>query len=329
MRAPACARAWGLALLLLEVLPPLAAREKPWVEVRSPNFVAYSDAGVANARRTLEAFEGMRSVFSAALPGLRVDLHKPVVVIVTEDQESMRRFLPQAFEGKDPKRPAGTYFQGRERDYALLRLDLDAQTDQPFSVVFHEYTHAIVHNNFGPLPTWLDEGIADFYGSTEIRSKRVYMGRVPYRHLTTARRSRMPLADLLRVTHGSPEYKDGSKAGVFYAQSWTLVHLLFMDEEARKLDLLGAYLRALGTHTDPLEVAKAGFGDLSEMERRLARYVARPAFSYLDLDLKVQLSDRDFPARPLEEADALALRAEVLARADRKEDATRTKSKFH
>lgn len=309
--------------LLLGFFPALAASEKPWVEVRSPHFIAYSDAGEAEARRTLEAFEGIRSVFTVALPALRVDLHKPVVVVATEHEDSMRRFLPQGFEGKDPKRPGGTYFQGRDRDFALLRLDLDHQINQPFAVVFHEYTHAVIHNNFPALPTWLDEGIADFYGSTEIRSKRVYLGRVPHRHLATVRQSRMPLADLFRVTHDSPVYQEGSKANVFYAQSWSLVHMLFLDDEARKAGLLGAYLRALGTQAGPLAAAQAGFGDMKDLESRLARYVARPAFTFLDLDLKVDLADKDFTVRPVPEAEALVLRAEVLTRARRDEDAAR------
>jgi hypothetical protein len=86
-----------------------AGRKESWVEVRSPHFVAYSDAGEAEARRTLEGFEGIRSVFSALLPGINVDLHKPVVVIVAENEASMRRFVPDQFAGKDPKRSAAVH----------------------------------------------------------------------------------------------------------------------------------------------------------------------------------------------------------------------------
>lgn len=312
----------GLALaVLVNGMVLQAARKEAWVEVRSPHFVAYSDAGEAEARRTLEGFEGIRSVFSAVLPGIKVDLHKPVVVIVAANEASMRRFVPDQFAGKDPKRSSGLYMRGRERDLAIVRLDVGHQEDQPFAVVFHEYTHAIVHNNFSGLPTWLDEGIAEFYGSTEIRSKRVYLGRIPFRHLDTLRRGRMPLKAILQVNHDSPEYMEGSKAGLFYAQSWAMVHYLFLDEEARKAGTLAAYLRALSSKPDPMAAAQEGFGDLARFEGRIAQYVSRPSLSFLDMALQVTLSDRDFRVRPVGEAEALVLRAEVLARSGKEEEA--------
>jgi len=312
-----------LALLALGADLRAAARNRreSWIEVRSPHFVAYSDAGEAEARRTLEGFEGIRSVFSKVLPGINVDLHKPVVVIVAENEASMRRFVPDQFAGKDPKRSSGLYQRGRERDLAIVRLDAGHQEDQPFAVVFHEYTHAIVHNNFSALPTWLDEGIAEFYGSTEIRSKRVYLGRIPYHHLDLLRRGRMPLKALLQVNHDSPEYKEGSKANQFYAQSWAMVHFLFMDEEARKDNTLAAYLRALSRQIDPLAAAQEGFGDLDKLEGRIAQYVSRPSLTFFDMSLQITLSDKDFRARPVGEAEALVIRAEVLAQSRKDEEA--------
>ncbi|MCE1203256.1 MAG: DUF1570 domain-containing protein [Holophagaceae bacterium] len=312
---------WLVLAALLHGTLLQAGRKETWVEVRSPHFVAYSDAGEAEARRILEGFEGIRSVFSKVLPGIKVDLHKPVVVIVAENEASMRRFVPDQFAGKDPKRSSGLYQRGRERDLAIVRLDAGHQEDQPFAVVFHEYTHAIVHNNFSALPTWLDEGIAEFYGSTEIRSKRVYLGRIPFHHLDLLRRGRMPLKALLQVNHDSPEYMEGSKANQFYAQSWAMVHYLFMDEEARKSDMFAAYLRALSRQTDPLAAAQEGFGDLAKLEGRIAQYVSRPSLTFFDMALQVTLSDKDFRARPVGEAEALVIRAEVLAQSRKEEEA--------
>ncbi|HLP30763.1 MAG TPA: DUF1570 domain-containing protein, partial [Geothrix sp.] len=255
------------------------------------------------------------------LPGINVDLHKPVVVIVAENEASMRRFVPDQFAGKDPKRPSGLYLRGPERDLAIVRLDVGHQEDQPFAVVFHEYTHAIVHNHFSGLPTWLDEGIAEFYGSTEIRSKRVYLGRIPFHHLDILRRGRMPLQALLQVNHDSPEYMEGSKANQFYAQSWAMVHYLFMDEEARKGGTLAAYLRALSRQPDPLAAAQEGFGDLAKFEGRIAQYASRPSLTFFDMALQVTRSDKDFRVRPVSEAEALVIRAEVLAQSRKEEEA--------
>lgn len=305
---------------LLVLLPALAcgtglsaAKKEAWVEVKSPHFVAYSDAGEAEARKALKGFEGIRSIFGKVIPGLRVDPPKPMILLVVENEASMKRFLPQAFEGKDPKRPAGYFISGPDRNYAILRLDVDHQVDQPYFVLFHEYTHSIVHQNFPSLPVWLDEGIADFYGATEIRSDHVYLGRVPVGRLVKLRTSiRLPIETLLTVTHDSPHYQEGEKTGIFYAQSWAFVHYLFMDEQARKAGLFQAYLKAARPGTDPLASARQGFGDLDKLQGALTLYSKRSSFGFWNLALTVQLTDKDFQSRELGDPEALVVRAEFL-----------------
>ena len=290
-----------------------AASQEAWVEVRSPHFLAYSDEGEAEARRALVAFEGLRSVFEVIFPGIRLDPPKPMLLIVTRDQDSMARYLPGAFEGKDPKRPAGMFMTGADRNYAILRSDAWSQVDEPYFALFHEYTHCIVHQNFPSLPTWLDEGIADFYGATEIRTDKVYLGRIPRGRLQELQdRGRLPMETLLSVTQDSPHYREGEKAGIFYAQSWAFVHYLFMDEEARKAGLFQTYLRALRREKDPLAAAKAGFGDLGKLQGNLGMYSHQTLFHFWVLPLAVHLTDRDFKARTLDVAEALVVRAEFL-----------------
>lgn len=293
-----------------------------WTEVKSPNFVAYTNAGEDEARKALVGFEGIRSVFGHVFPGLRVDAPKPMFVVVVGGEASMATFLPKAFEGKHPKRPAGVFISGMDRNYAILRSDINLQVDQPYFVVFHEYTHSIIHLNFPGLPTWLDEGIADFYGATEIRSGKVFLGRVPEDRLATIRRlPRLPLETLLTVTHTSPYYQEGDRTGIFYAESWALVHYLFMDEQAKKAGLLQAYMKAYSRETDPLSAARSGFGDLAKFEETLGHYIRRPTLAFWNLPLTVSQSDKDFEKRPLDAAEALVIRAEFLQHAGQEEAA--------
>ncbi|WP_275975977.1 DUF1570 domain-containing protein [Geothrix oryzisoli] len=299
-----------------------AARKETWVEVKSPHFLAYSDAGEREARKALKGFEAIRSVFGTIFPGIRVDAPKPLVVLVLEDEASMKRFLPKEFEGKDPKRSAGVFFPGRERNYAVLRLDVDHQMDQPYFVLFHEYTHSIVHQNFPALPTWLDEGLADFYGATEIHSERVYLGRVPVGRLGQMRTHvHLPLETLFRVTHDSPHYREGEKTGIFYAQSWALVHYLFMDAAAQKAGLFKAYLQALTPGREALDAARQGFGDLEKLQANLSLYSRKDAYGYWNLPLDVKLTDKDFRTRPMREAESLLVRAEFLQHSRQEKEA--------
>lgn len=299
-----------------------AAGKEAWVEVKSPHFVAYSDAGEVEARKALKGFEAIRSVFQEVLPGIRVDPPKPMILLVVRNEASMKRFLPRDFEGKDASRPAGYFLPSADRDYALLRLDVGHHADQPYFVLFHEYTHGIVHLNFPALPVWLDEGLADFYGATEITSDQVGLGQVPAGRLARLRRGPLlPLETLLTVNHRSPEYQERDKFGMFYAQSWAFVHYLFMDEQAKKADLFQAYLKALPAAADPLAAARDGFGDLGKLQDTLARYARRPTYGHWDLPLRIKLTDRDFLTRVLNEAEGLLVRAEFLQQARRGREA--------
>jgi len=304
----------GLALAaLLHGTLLQAGRKESWVEVRSPHFVAYSDAGEAEAKKALMGFEGIRSVFGTIFPGVRVDPPKPMVIFVLEDEASMKRLLPKPFEGKDPVRPAGMFYQREDCNYAILRLDISHQVDQPYFVLFHEYTHSIVHQNFPALPTWLDEGLADFYGATEIRSEHVYLGRIPVGRLALLRaKIRLPLETLFTVTHDSPHYQEGEKSGLFYAQSWAFVHYLFMDDQALKAGLFRNYLKAVSGGADPLTAARTGFGDLDKLQGALTTYSQRSRFGFWDFPLTVKLTDRDFQVRALDEVGSWVARAEFL-----------------
>ena len=46
----------------------------------------------------------------------------------------------------------------------MVRLDTWGQGAH--EVVYHEYTHSILHMNSHWLPVWLDEGVAEFYAYT-------------------------------------------------------------------------------------------------------------------------------------------------------------------
>ncbi len=39
-------------------------------------------------------------------------------------------------------------------------------------LVYHEYTHTILHLNSHWLPTWLDEGMAEFYSYTRFEQHK-------------------------------------------------------------------------------------------------------------------------------------------------------------
>src|SRR5579863_2224863 len=169
-----------LLLLLLGFVPGACgialAAEKPdvWLEVRSPRFIVVSNAGEKQAERVGEHFEMIRSVFRKAFPNLRVDPSSPIVILAVKNEQNFRELHPEAWMGKGPLIQAGVFIHGPERNYVLLRLD--AEGDNPYHALYHEYTHLVVSQISADLPTWLNEGLAEFYGNSEIHNKEVWLG---------------------------------------------------------------------------------------------------------------------------------------------------------
>ena len=63
-----------LVLLFVGVSSPVAqASEKPWTEVRSPNFRVLTNGSAADGRRVAREFEQMRTVFAVAFPKMRLE----------------------------------------------------------------------------------------------------------------------------------------------------------------------------------------------------------------------------------------------------------------
>lgn len=316
------AAAFLLLALLLGGSGALSGNEESWVEVRSPHYSAVSNAGEAEARAALRQFEAIREVFRKVLPEARTETGRPLTLVVLQDETSMRRFAPGPFEGQDPSRPAGRFLRSQDMDFAILRLDVQHQDRQPYFTLYHEFAHGIIHGNLGHVPAWLDEGIADFYGATEIRRDRVRIGQVPEARLDRLRRSALlPAEVFFTVDRDSPHYRQAGKTSLFYAQSWAAVHYLLMDPGAVQKGLLGRLVQALEEVSDPLAAHRRAFGDLPSFIAALRTYARQPSFRFHDYDLALAPDDRGFAVRGLGRAEVLVLEAEALQRSGQPERA--------
>jgi len=57
-----------------------------WIEVRSPHFLVFSNAGEREARRIADQFEQIRGLFHAAFTNLRVDPAQPVLILAAKNE---------------------------------------------------------------------------------------------------------------------------------------------------------------------------------------------------------------------------------------------------
>jgi hypothetical protein len=112
-----------------------------------------------------------------------------------------------------------------------LTTELNGSQDA-FSVIFHEYTHLLVNNTFKNAPVWFNEGLAEYYSTFKITDDRkITLGTPIGNHVYLLRDSKMlPLRTLFEVDHKSPHYNESKKQGIFYAQSWALMHYLLIGK---------------------------------------------------------------------------------------------------
>jgi len=261
MVLPAC----GLA-------PAITRAKDVWIEVRSPNFTVISNSGEKEARKIADEFEQFREVFHNTLPKLRVDLGKPLIILAVRNEDSLKVLLPGYWETKGHAHPVGLYAPGEERHFVALRTNVEA--DNSYQIVYHEYTHAIMNLNFPDLPSWLGEGLAEFYGNSTIHDKDVEIGKISPYHLQILQENRLiPIDVLLSADTNSPYYNEQNRVSVFYAESWAIVHYLMLDPEARKQQLLSKFLTAWTKSGNQVEAAEHTFGDLKKFGQAMEAYV--------------------------------------------------------
>lgn len=300
----------------------LLAGNDTWVEVRSPHFVVESNSGIDKAKEAALAFEEIRAVFQTAFAGIQVDPGQPMLIFILKDDASLKTFLLDYANAKNRARLGGWFQSTRDTNYAFINTDSPDNSETAYHVLFHEYTHAIVRMNFGRIPTWLNEGFAEFFGNTLIKRGETDLGPVTEAQIRLLRGSAMiHLDSLFRVDEHSPLYSEWNRASMFYAESWVLVHFLQMDPWAAKGRLLPKYLEAVEGGMDGVTAAHQAFGDFPEFEKRLSMYIRRQGFGYQRLKPMAKISDASLTVRTLSLAEQLALRADYLARSGHAKEA--------
>src|SRR5208282_3774880 len=312
-----------LGAFLVLGTPSLAGdRNQNWIEVRSPHFIVLSNAGEKDGRHVAAQFENIRALFHTVFSKSRVDPGKPTIIFALRNEDSLKIFLPSYGTNPNAKKIAGLFMARPDMNFALVRMDAASTAGNEYHTLYHEYTHSILRMNFRGLPLWLDEGLAEFYGSTQFDNHNASFGMADANLLRTLQRDNLiPIATLVTVDTSSPLYNAREHSGMFYAESWAIVHYFLLSPDAKKDGLLDKFLAALQSTDDPIEAARQSFGDLKKLADKLEYYARQPTFYFAHLPVESGLSEKDFSARPLPLAEALAHEANFLMRNGSQSDA--------
>ena len=308
-------RALGIACLLIfaSAGEMHAEHRENWIEIKSPHYTIYSNAGEHDGRRVAAQFEEIRALFEQSFPKLRVDFGKPTIVYVLKDENSLKLLMPTYGQNKNSMKLAGLYQLSNDKNFSVVRADVTGTGTNPYHVMYHEWAHGLFRLNYRGLPLWLDEGLAEYWGGSDIDNQEGRVGMADPAQLHVLRQNAfLPISTLVSIDATSPLYNSKDHAGMFYAESWAIVHYFSLAPEVRDQHLLDKYLAALQATDDPIEAANRSFGDLKKLGEKLEAYTRQSAFLYQRISVKSDISEKDFAARHLSPAEGLVALADYL-----------------
>lgn len=318
----------GLAVIVagsvLGLATPAAAGEvkpqKKWLAMRTPGFSLLGDVGERDLRRVAQRLEQFREALGILLPRAVQAGSAPTTVLVFRSHRNFEPFKPMY--GDRVKDIAGFFLPGRTVNYITLTTQGGLGN---VSIVYHEYLHLLVSNTLGDVPTWLDEGLAEFYRTFEASGdgERAYLGRLNQPHVLLLREKFVPLDQLTAVDHDSPLYNERDRASVFYAQSWALVHYLQLGNEQKYAPKFGEFITAIVKGMPFADACSGVLGVSSQdLEQELRNYVRRNVF----VSRRVEFAERiarlkQVSGTPVPDVQVHATLGDLLLQMGRTEDA--------
>lgn len=306
---------FAIVIYLLATFParvPVSAKDS-WTSVRSKNFLLVGNASEKEIRQVGARLEQFREAFYQLFPRANFSSPVPTTVIVFKSHNSYKPFKPNP-------NIAGYFQSGPDVNYITLTTEVSGEQN-PFSVIFHEYTHLLVNNASGNVPTWFNEGLAEYYSTFSITDdQKVVLGKPIGNHVYVLRQSKMlPLRTLFQVDQHSPYYNERDKQSVFYAESWALMHYLILGNDGKRVAPMGKFIELLSANV-PMEKAfqQAFETSFENMEKELRTYISHDRYPVLTGHFESKLGfDNEMQAAPITEAEALAYLGDLLLHSHR------------
>jgi tetratricopeptide (TPR) repeat protein len=283
--------------LFLAPLQTVSARDS-WTSVRSKNFYLVGNASEKDIRRIGVQLEQFRDVLTRLIANVKSVSTVPITVVVFKSDDSFKPFRPPT---------AAAYFQSGE-DVNYIALTSERRDENPYAAIFHEYVHFLIKNNTENVPLWFNEGLAEYYSSFDMMDgdKKVMIGKPINNHVLYLRQQKMmPLETLFAVTHDSPIYNERDKQGVFYAESWALVHYLLLGSEGKRTPQFKQFLNLLASDMAVEAAFKQAFQtDFRTLEKELKQYIGRNSYTVSVTTFNEKLAfDTEMQSAPLTDAE--------------------------
>ena len=218
---------------------------KQTYRAESPHFVVRTDVSQARAEfyaKHLEAIAGFYAqTFAIELPARKAD------GLVFETQEGYQTYAELTLENRVESTLG--YYHPVYDQLLLFEDKTEGAGPETLRVLYHEGFHQFIHRIIPHMPYWLNEGVAEYFGASEVKDGKVARtglvqeGRLAGLQSFLAQGGKpIPFADIMLQSPG--DFYSGN-VPLKYAQAWSMVHYFMEAGKASYRPVLQSYVDAL------------------------------------------------------------------------------------
>ncbi len=316
-----CLGLCALAAALRGAAPPepLAAVDDAWRHIKSPNFELYTHAREYESRTLLHDLELLRALFLGRFK-LKERAKLDVSVFLFKRRADFQAYAPPGLA----QREVGGFYQA-SADRAIINLAPIEDWDGAQRLVFHEYVHHLFRITEQEPPVWFNEGMAELFSAIREEGGQLEIGQPHIGRIAVLQSEKLlPLETLFAVDHDSPIYRGKDHAGLFYAQSWALLHYWNFGDSGLNKDGIAKFTFVAGNPKllppgfDQRAFFRQCFGmDYPDMIKRLERYVSGGRYRFGKLPIPEVAKAASYAARPVLREELRLRLAELALRTTR------------
>lgn len=311
----------GLAPVVAISAPadPLPASDGKWRHYQSPNFELYSRDSDTQSRELLNNLELLRATFFGMFKLVerrRLD----VTVFLFDREKDFQAYLSNRLA----KGANFSAFHVTNPDRALIVLGPANDRIAAQQIIFHEYVHHMYRASGDDPPVWINEGMAELFSTLVVKSNGLEFGRPSGGRLDQFRSEEMmSLEHLFAVDHDSSVFRSGSHTGLFYAESWALMHYWYFGQSDIPAAKVAAFIeeasrKPMPSSADLRRRFQEIFGmDYPAMEKRLDNYTSSGRYVWRRSELPKVEPASGYVMRPVTAAEARLRMAELALRVNR------------
>lgn len=231
-------------------------REASWVVVESARFEIFSTLPAEKVKALATELERFHALVYAVTNAPEVGSAVPTRIYALARRSEYSQIGASG--------SAGMFSQGLRQNQIVIS-DYSPSLGAS-EIILHEYVHFVLRNGKNrPYPLWYDEGLAEFFSTVVRRDNLLVVGAIPKSRIEWFERAKWLSTEKIIAARAYDDVNGRNELGMFYAQSWALVHYLTLDREPGSPSIvrgLSRYLELVEGTMPSDEAYRAAFGEL-------------------------------------------------------------------